>query len=200
MTTFAWPTSNAFRVENVSVYLRPNTREFVSQYTGGFQGFDLLGERWVMTGRLPIASSDDGALREAYFNRLRGVHFVSAHHFRRPVPRGTQRGVPVLSNNVAQGASALPISGGTPGATFEAGDMLGVGGELFQVAEAVAFNGSGLATIQTVNRVRPLAGLAAGTAVVWDRPTAVWRLTSPVAVLHQPGAWCEALDLQFVQV
>lgn len=199
MSDFAWPTTPAFGVESCSVYLQPNTREFTSQYTGSFQAVDLLGERFRMALRLVACFANDAAAREAYFNRLLGVHRIIAPHLVRPQPLGTQRGTPALSANVLQGASALPMNGGTNGKTFEPGDMLGVGGEWFQVAETATFNGSGLATVQMVNRVRSPGGLSSASAVTWDRPTTTWRLASSVSSRYLQAHLCDAMDLELIQ-
>lgn len=199
MTTYAWPTSSGFKVESCSIYLKPNTREFTSQYSGGLQAVDLLGERLCMSLRLPACPASDGALRSAFFNRLRGVHWVSAYHFAQPQPNGTQRGAPVLSASVAQGASALPMSNGSNGFTYLPGDMLGVGGQLFQVADPATFNGSGLATVTVANRVRAVNGISVGAAVTWDRPTTTWRLGSSVAVGYAAYKVSQALDLDLIE-
>lgn len=98
---FNWPA--AWPLRNCSVVLSPNVQVAESPYTKSFQGVDLLGERFVMRGQLDVVPWADGGEREAFFNRLRGVHWISAWHFRRPAPLGTQRGTPTLSAAVAQG-------------------------------------------------------------------------------------------------
>jgi hypothetical protein len=196
MTTYAWPSGGGWLPSMCSITLKPNTREFESQYSGAYQGVDLMGERFVMSLRLPAVARRDAGAREAFFNRLRGVHFVSTWHFARPQPLGTQRGAPTLSADVAQGATSLPMSNLTTSATWLAGDMLGIGGQLFQVAADVTVSGT-TATVTVVNRAR--AALSNGAAVTWDRPTAEWRLTAPVVVSHVPGL-VEPVDLDLVQV
>ena len=180
MNVYAWPA--AWNLEEFSFTLDPNVAGFSSQYTKSFAGIDLIGEAFVMTGRLARARLEDGGAREAYFNRLRGVHYISAWHLVRPQPIGTQRGAPTLSANVAQGASVLPLQGLTDGNTYRAGDMLGVSTQLFQVADDVLISGT-TANVNVVNRARK--ALTSGNAVVWDKPVANWRLTDPARVAYQ---------------
>lgn len=195
MSTYDWPA--AWALTRCSIYLKPNTREFRSPYGGAYQGIDLLGERFVMTGCLPPALRVDSGAREAFFNRLRGVHFIRAWHFGRPYPVGTQRATPRLSAAVAQGASSFPMENLTNGATWLAGDMFGIGGQLFQVAANVTVSGT-TATVTTTNRAR--AALSDEAAVTWDKPTAEWVLTSPVAVLHQGGRVIDETEFELEQV
>lgn len=56
------------------------------------------------------------------------------------------------------------------GTTLKAGDMLGCGGQLFQVESDCDDEGTGTMTVPVINRVR--SAIAQGTAVTWDRPTA----------------------------
>lgn len=198
-TVYAWPTTSAFLVRDCSIYLEPNTRGFTSPYTNGFQSIDLMGERLHMSISMAGCTAADGAQRQAYWNRLRLSNWISAYHFARKKPYGTQRGTPTLLAAVAQGASALPMTGGTSGATFLPGDMLGCGGQLFEVADAVTFDGSGHATVNVSNRVRSVTGIAISTAVLWDKPTTNWRLASSVAVLFTPDHICGPLDVELIE-
>ena len=80
--------------------------------------------------------------------------------------------------------------------TLRAGDMLGVGGQLFQVADDVTLNDAGAGTVNVVNRVR--SSIASGSAVTWLRPTAEFYLPSPATrFAHQPGVLTPmAFDLE----
>jgi hypothetical protein len=191
--TYNWPA--AWTLDDCSLMLSPLVTSFESA-NRAWQGLDQLGERWMMTGRLSMAKMVDGGAREAFFNRLRGVNVIAAWWFARPAPIGTQRGSSlVLSANVAQGASVLPISGGTNGATLLAGDMIGCGGQLFQVADDATFS-SGAASINTVNRSR--AFIASTTAIVWDKPTTLWRLASPVYASYR-SVFAQPIDIELIE-
>ena len=193
MNIYPWPSD--WTLERCSIMLDPNVRGFSSQYTKSFIAVDLIGEALVMTGRLSRARLADGGSREAFFNRLRGAHYVSAWHFARPQPIGTQRGAPTLSNDVLQGASVLPLQGLTNGNTYKAGDMLGVGGQLFQVADDVLVSGT-TANVNTANRAR--ADIAIGSLVTWDKPTANWRIAEVVAVPYE-DVFMMPFDITLIQ-
>lgn len=82
-----------------------------------------------------------------------------------------------------RGSSATAYAGFP---TLKAGDMLGVGSHLFQVADDVTLNDAGAGTVNVVNRAR--GTIAGGTAVIWNRPTAEFILPAPaVRFAHQPG-------------
>jgi hypothetical protein len=198
VTTFAWPVS--WYPQNVEVASVPNVRVHTSPYSQDTQAIDLLGERWRIAFLLPERSEihqSIGAAREAYFTRLRGrVHRVNLPHFKRPVPRGSMRGVPVLSASVAQGASALAITT-TAGATLLAGDILGLGGEWLMVADDATASGGGALAVNLSNRVRvPRAG---GFGVTWQTPVLQCMLTADIVpVAYRPGA-TDPLQLEFME-
>jgi hypothetical protein len=154
-----------------------------SGITGTFQAIDLGVEYWTINlttaSRQRAASGRD----EAFFNQLvGGAQPVSLWHFGRQEPKGTMRGSPTLSASAAQFAKTLSI---TTTGTLLAGDMIGVAGQLIQVA-ADATPIGGVLTIQTVNRVR--AALASGSAVTWYRPTANFVMAeSGTAFVHGPS-------------
>lgn len=196
MTVYAWPTDAAFKPESIDWALVPNTRTFTSPYTQGVQVVDLLGERWRVNLTLPVSTWASAAAREAFFSRLRGAHQVQLWHFARPVPRGTLRGTPTVASSVAQGADQIPVTT-TANATLRAGDMIGIGSQLFMVASDCQANGSGAMTVPVCNRSR--ASIAAGSAITWDRPKATFRLSSDVVPIgYRPGI-TDALSLEFVE-
>lgn len=182
VTAYAWPA--AWALQEASLVIVPNVRDYRSQYGGQEDSVDLLGEYFVMKGLLPPALSLDAGAREAFFNRLRGTHVVTAWWFKRPVPVGTQRGTPTLSATVLQGSQVLPLANLTSGATYKAGDMLGVGGQLFQVADDVLVSGT-TANVNTVNRARE--DIASASVVTWDKPTASFKVKNIVEVVHDRG-------------
>jgi hypothetical protein len=98
----------------------------------------------------------------------------------------------VSLGTVSMDADAVQVQAGAltpyePGATVKAGDMLGVGSQLFQVRTDAAANDAGLMTVQTVNRTR--VSLTSGAAVVWDRPTATFAVQDQSSAFNfGPGA------------
>ena len=90
MTIYAWPGWGAARFE---LRVIPNLRTFAGPYTPTTQILDLLGERWA--GRIdlpPTNNSIEGAAREAFFDRLKGMaHQIAVWHLKLPAPQGTLR-------------------------------------------------------------------------------------------------------------
>lgn len=71
--------------------------------------------------------------------------------------------------------------------TLKADDMLGCGGQLFQVAADTQLDDAGAGTVPLVNRVR--GTISSSTAVAWNRPTCEMAVLSQQAgVLVRPGA------------
>lgn len=159
------------------------------------QVVDLLQDYWTATMSLPPRTRANAAAIEAFLNSFRGlVQTVDLYHFARPIPRGTMRGTPTVEVHWG-GDSTIGILT-TPGATLEAGDMIGASGRLLQVAEHCVADGSGHLIAPIVNRLSKT--VAAGGAVTWDKPTAAFRLMSPASVLHVPG-YAEGVSLDFIE-
>jgi hypothetical protein len=196
MAIYTWP-----------AWLKPAEADFalqkaaavsVSPFNGSVEPHDYVAERWVVSVTLPACRSDEeGYRRVAFLNRLPGaLHRVMLGPFLwgQYAPAGTLRGSPTLQVDVARGSDTVSISGS---GTLQAGDWLGIGPQLFQVANDCA-SSSGVISVPLVNRVR--AVLAAGTAVVWDRPTGAFILpASQVRALRRPAV-LEAVTLDFLEV
>ena len=178
-----------FDVLECEMSLVPEVRGFQGPFGGPTEVQDLIGDRWRMRTTLPDGDYTWGGRTEALFNRLRGgADWLRMYHFAKPAPRGTARGSMVLSGAVAQGASALTISGVAALSTLRAGDMLGHNSEqLFQVYEDATANGSGVITVATVNRARK--AIASGQVIVWDKPTIPFQLLDASGV---PTAYTRA--------
>jgi len=181
MSAIALP--SAFRPASCQLRMYTNQRVFASPFGGSEQSTDMLQERWLMDIELPESTPAQGAQIEAYLAAMRGqVNNSELYHFARSAPLGTARGTMLLSSAVSQGASSIAIDGISPSTgTLLAGDLLGVGGQLLQVAADVTASG-GAATVSLVNRVR--AALADNAAVQWSAPTAPFRLLSHSGVTY----------------
>lgn len=184
MSTISRPTQ--FIPRACTLMLATNQRVSASPFGGSEQAVDMLNDRWMMSCDLPPASHANAAWLEAFIGSMRGqVNVVALYHFARPQPRGTARGTMLINGAVAQGASSIAIDGISPSTgTLLAGDMLGVGGQLFMVAADVTASG-GAATVTIVNRVR--TAIADNASVTWDRPTCLFRLVSSPSVAFAPG-------------
>lgn len=182
---YDWPA--AWAAQAFEAQLVPAVRRFDSPYGGSSQAVDLLGERWRFAVQIPARTHADAAAVEAYVARLRGpANRVRLWHMLRPVPRGTMRGSPVLAAGAAQGADELSITT-TAGATVLAGDMLGLGTMLLQVAEDATANGAGAITVPLSTRLR--TGASGGAAVAWSKPTALFTLadSAGMPLRYTPG-------------
>lgn len=169
--------------------------QFRSPFDGSTEGIEFPGERWAVSLTLPPRRAAAGGEAEAFFARLAGgVERLRLWHVQRPQPRGTMRGSPTLQASVSRGALSLQIA--TTG-TLEAGDMFGVGGQLFQAFQACTPSG-GVLTVPLVQRVR--AALTAGAAVTWDKPTALFIVPAMSSgAAFSPGVMAGlAADLQEV--
>jgi hypothetical protein len=175
-----------------------NQRAFGSPFGGSEQVIDMLNDRWLISLTLPNRKFADAAAVEAFIASLRGMtNTVALYHWVRKVPRGTMRGAPVVATGLPlfAGDSNINVST-TAGATLLAGDMIGCGGQLFQVQSDVAADGSGNMNVLVVNRSR--VSVAAGGLIVWDRPAAPFRLASPSAVQYIPG-YAPEVSFDFVE-
>ncbi len=156
--------------------------QFEGPYNGTLQAVDFVAERWVVSLSLARYTRDEVGAVEAFFNRLAGgVNRVRLWHAgsgtkKSPgIPRGTLRGSPTTEASAARGAPSLSLNC-APGATLMAGDMIGCNAQLFQVADDATADGSGVMAVSLVNRLR--VATDAGTAVVWNRPTAEFVMPS----------------------
>lgn len=174
-----------FCPNSFSLRMQTNQLAFASPYGGSEQVIDKGNDRWVLSLSLPNRTFAQAAAIEAFIGALRGMtNTVALYHWVRKVPRGTMRGSPV-SWATSAGSDTINITTGNPAATLLAGDMIGVGGLLLQVAEDCTADGVGILQAKLVNRLR--YAVAIDTPVIWDKPTAPFRLASPSAVQYIPG-------------
>ncbi|MBB1599975.1 hypothetical protein [Variovorax sp. UMC13] len=198
MTVIALPAG--FCPNQFSMRLAPVQRVHSSPFGGSEQVVDLLNDRWTASMSLPNRTHSDAAKYEAFIGALRGMaNTANLYHFARQIPRGTMRGAPFV-NGADKGAASIMIV--APAfSTLLAGDMIGLGGLLLQVSEdciadGVVDSGMRRCVVPLVNRVR--RNVVAGTAVIWDKPTAPFRLMSPSSVQYVPG-YAEGISLDFAE-
>lgn len=185
-----------FCVNSFSMRQQTNQRVFASPFGGSEQVIDMLSDRWLISFSTPVRYHSEAASLEAFIASLRGMtNTVALYHRARKVPRGTMRGTPVLAAPMFVRDPNLPITA-APGDTLLAGDMIGCGGQLFQVREDITAGGSGFMNVSVVNRSRINAPV--DTPIIWDRPTAPFRLSSPSAVQYIPG-YSPEVSFDFVE-
>jgi hypothetical protein len=189
---FAWPTY--LTPQKVSWGIQKAGVQFRSPLGGRVESVEFPGEFWKVSVTLPDLTIDEGSAAAAFFNRMAGgMERVLAPYWLRMIPAGTLRGSPSLGGPAVQGALSLSILGT---GTLKAGDMLGVGGEVFQVFEDCA-SSSGVITPSLVNRVRSVT-LASGSAVAWSSPMVQLLVPSlSNTANYQPGSMTGlAIDLE----
>jgi hypothetical protein len=180
-----WPSTVG--VKSARFDLQTNQRVGGSPFGGSEQVVDMLNDRWMCYLTLPVELFAQAAAVEAFLTSFRGmVNTVDLWHFAREAPRGTLRGTLLTSGTQAQGAASLVLTGGTPGGTLLAGDLLGAGGQILMVAPAGATaDGAGNITVPLVNRLR--ASIATGQSVTWDKPKAPFRMLAHTGLLYERG-------------
>jgi hypothetical protein len=82
--------------------------------------------------------------------------------------------------------------------TLKAGDMLGCGGQLFQVADDVTLNDAGAGTVNVVNRVR--AAISSAAAVSWNQPTAEFIMPASFGASNYRPAILEGMPMDLEEV
>lgn len=183
MATIDWPSS--LYAAQIQFYLRKSGIQFAGPLNGSIQAVDFMADLWVASVTLPPVSRDNSGDLEALANYLiGGVNLVRLWHQGSGgraglgLPRGTARGSITLSAPLTAGQRQIQVTGATASVgepTLRAGDMLGIAGQLFQVFTTVQLTG-GAGIVDLVNHAR--ADVASGTAVAWNRPTAVFAFPS----------------------
>jgi len=172
-----------------------NQRVASSNFGGSEQAVDMLNDRWTCSATVQLMSYQSGAKLESFIGALRGqTNFVNLHHFVRPAPSGTARGSMTLEVSRLQGEQYLRITGVSPAnGTLLEGDMLGFNGMLVMVRQDATAIG-GVIEVALAQRLRKAC--AAGTSVIWDKPSVPFRLMDTSGVNYS-GAVVEDSSFTF---
>jgi hypothetical protein len=199
MAILNWPAYRWASPATVRWAIQVQRAAWSAAYTGQAQRISHLADRIRVSMTMPVARDEAAAQREAFLLRLnRSGDWVRLWHFARPIPLGTLRGSPTASA-ATRGATSLTLQT-TAGATLVGGDLLGVAGQIIQVAyPGATANGSGAIVVPLVSPLRVAVSNAA--AVTWDKPTGTFQLLGAdtgldyIAPRRQLG-----LELQFLEV
>lgn len=203
MTTYAWPTDPRLIPQRADLQSHINARHNASPETGATQAVTRVGSKWGWSIEMPAMRPDAQQRMEAWVQRLSGYeHRAQVHDWKRPRPRGTCNlsGVTV-SGAIAQFATTGTLSGCGAGKTLLAGDWLqfGSGGQLVMVAADATADGSGSMSIEF--RWAARAAISNGTAVVLDKPTALYVLADPnISIPRAPGFAQPGFALDLIEV
>jgi len=193
MAELSWPSIATPSEFTLSRYAKVFRGTSVFGKTG--QNIDMLNDRWKISCSIGVRSYDDSAELEAFVNSLRsGSGIVRCHHFARPVIRG------VLTNPttaaIAKGSQTLTLNCAA-GNHLKAGDMLGIGELLFQVALDCE---TSTTTLSVPVTMRSRKAFSAGLTVVTSEPTGKFRLASAASTSFGPGGVIMGTTLELVEV
>lgn len=185
-------------------------RDFGLTFPGGDTGATQTTFRAPPRRTCSIVSNDreldgESAAWRVLLHALRGrVNTLAVYDISRPEPRGTARGAWTASAAGA-GAAVMTINAGVAqaGQTLLAGDWIGVnqqstGRQLLHVQADTVVDGNGwmLVTFEPVLRI----AVAAGSAVVWQRPTCLMRRVSDeTSWSSHPGDMEGGFSLEFME-
>lgn len=193
-----WP--QWLQPEMFEIGIRSNVAITSNTYTGQITTQELPGSRFVVRAVMPPSLGDRQAEVEGFFAKVRGqANRIMLWHLKRPVPRGTLRGNPVLMSGAGQGDVMVEISG-SPGSTLLTGDMLGIttnrGVQLIQVVEA---SGSGVISAEISPPLQ--AASNAGAIVYWYQPQAAFiSMNQEIMVPYGKSGVDPGVSIDLVQV
>lgn len=193
MANLTWPSVAIPRDFVLSQYSKVIRNSAIFGRSG--QNIDLLNDRWLVGLQISAKYSDEASVLESFVNKLKaGANTVEIYHFGRPTVAGTLLSDLVVTS-ATQGTEILTATVAT-GSTLKAGDMLGVGGLLVQVAlDCVSVSNQIL--IPMTMRLRK--SVNSGTVIVTSQPTARFRLKDSTSVTYGPNATIQGLGLDFAE-
>lgn len=201
MSTVNWPTGDGFVISDCRVGARTSKSRFAGFFDGQVQSLSHAANRLLFTLTLTPCTAADGAEREAFLLSLASSgDWVNLSHPLRRQPRGTLRGTPVVEAAAVAGARTLRVQG-VAGDTLEAGDILGVDGQMLVTAYAGAVaNGAGLLVVPLALPLR--AAIDDAEAVTWQAPTTTFQLLADEAAIvgYGFGAIQAEIELPFGEV
>lgn len=183
MTTYAWPTTRAYRPEMADFWLEGNDYSTKSVLGGGTQTGGVPGALWQCALTFPPENSTNRQQLLGYLRKLNGKeHRVQMFDLRKfgvanawGYPAGTINTTGVtVKTTAAQFAISVVLTGCGVSKTLLAGDMLSINGQLIEVGTDTTSDGSGDLTLAVPERLRAQA--AATTAVTLIQPTCLMVL------------------------
>lgn len=176
-TVVAWPTTRAFMGAQFQIGIDVPEAAARAFYTGNSTYRSSAADRMTCLVTLPpTRNKDDAGEIEGYLFNLRSqrlwMRFGMPH---RPVPRGTLRGTPTVTNNAAAGAMSIDIST-TASVTLRPGDFLGCGTNTLIMIGIPGDTASGAGAMTACPLAMPLpVALTAGASLTWDNPLGLWE-------------------------
>lgn len=152
--------------------------------SGAGQSRILAPPRWTtsISSQAELNQANSAIWRAMILDLQGQLNQLAVYDIINSAPQGTMRGTLTLTSQATAGATGLSLSGGATqaGKTLLRGDWLGIGSgstrQLVSVAADVTADGGGNASFSIGQPVRVTQ--AFGTSVIWDKPTALFRLTT----------------------
>lgn len=193
MANITWPSDlypSEFSLKRYTKVFRGN-----SNYTQKGQTYNLLNDRWLCSLSIPSKDAASAGKVDALMNSLRaGANTVSLWHMQRPNIFGSI-GTSPTCQAASIGSSTISLT--VPaGSSLYAGDMLGISGQLLQVAFDCTTATTTLAVI-LVGRTRK--AIAGGSAVTTASPTVQFRLIGSASSTYGPGGRIIGQTLEFAE-
>ena len=196
MPTLIWPAG--LLPSAMEWGLQANTQSFESPLTGSVQTLELPSPRWLATLTFEHLKDSEAATLQAFLARLRGrAGRFTLHNFARPAPCGTAAGTPLVAG-AAQTGTSLNLDGFTAGTTLEAGDLIGVNGELKMVTALATADGAGAMAVTFEPPLR--ASPADNAPVTLSQPTATFMLAEDVSRWSVAPGLINSLTLSCIEV
>jgi hypothetical protein len=173
----------------------------------GSQAAVLSSPLWMVTLSAPnmLSTGTEAGAWKSLLLQLRGkVNQLELWNMAQPAPNGTMRGTMLLNGGHAQGATTLSIIAATqPAKTLLAGDFIGLGDgttsqQVVMVTADATSDGTGLISVSIEPPLRN--GFANASAVAWDKPSALFRMTNTKSSWeYAPGKLISGFALDLVE-
>lgn len=206
MTTYTWPSASdsAFLPSTMEPIVSANNRASVSPLSGYVQTTGMPGSKWGWAlGFGPQAYSERQRV-EAFLAGLNGMeHRAAIYDMGRPLPLGTINTSGVTASAASQFATTLVLNGCGNTKTLKAGDWFSVvtaaGVQLLMNLADATSNAGGVMTV-TEFRHKLRGAVSGGAAVVLDKPTGIFVLTSNITRgARNPGLQAAPFTVEFME-
>jgi hypothetical protein len=166
-----------------------------SPQAGVTQAVTYGSPRWTVSLEIDRSREASAGSAKALLMQLRGqINQLALWDIARPTPLGTISGSATLSGNHLVGATTISLSGVS--GTVKKGDWLGVGsGQTRQLVMVVADSNANSVTIEPPLRFSQ----SSGTSVVYNKPTALFRLSTARQGWDSSGIYLENLTLDLIE-
>ena len=152
--------------------------------SGAGQSRILAPSRWTtsLSSQAELNQANSAIWRSLILDLQGQINQLAVYDIINAAPQGTMRGTLTLNAQATAGDTGLSITGGAGQAstTLKRGDWVGIGSgstrQLLSISADAVANASGVIAVSVAQPVRWTQ--TNGSAVTWDKPTALFRTTS----------------------